>query len=364
MNRIKDYYEILGVTKEASQEEIKKTYRELAKKYHPDKNPGKDAEKRFKEAKEAYEVLSDPQRRSKYDQFRDMGAQGFTGFNPFEEAMGGAGQAQASGFHFEDIGDLGDILGSLFGGRRNPFDAGMAEAPQKGENIQLKLDIPFEVAARGGKSNIRINKECMCEDCSGSGVAPGSRKMSCNQCNGTGKVQSQQGRFAFSRVCPRCLGRGVLVQTPCRRCGGNGSYTQPRTFTVNIPGGIESGQKIRLSGEGKPGSTPGTAGDLLIEVQVQPHPEFTRDGLNIISETTINLREALLGTSVPILTMKGQVQLKIPAGIQPESMLRVREHGVELGARTGDHLVRVHVQLPKNLTPRQKELLEEFAKAG
>ena len=364
MRGMKDYYEILGVTKEASDAQIKTSYREMAKKFHPDKNPGnQEAERKFKEATEAYQILSDPQKKTQYDQFRQMGGQG--GFNPFEA---GAGRGGPQGFRFEDMGDLGDLFSSFFtGGRPGPAGAGGDEAPQapeQGEDIEIKLEIPFEVAAKGDKRDIHMEKECLCDTCHGSGVAPGSKKSSCSQCRGSGKVQVQQGMFAFSRTCPRCFGRGSIVQTPCKECKGSGSQKRPRTFTVTIPTGIENGKKIRLSGEGRPGE-PGVApGDLYIEIVVNPHPSFVRDGNDIISECTINLKEALLGCTVPVETLHDKVELKIPAGIQPNSLLRIRGHGIHLGNHPGDQLVRVKVKLPKQLTPRQRELLDEFAKLG
>lgn len=366
MRGMKDYYEILGVSKDASDAQIKSSYRELAKKYHPDKNPGnKEAEQKFKEIKEAHEVLCDPQKRAQYDQIREYGGRGFAGFNSFENGTGAAGRGPFAGgnFRFEDLGDLGSLFSSFFsgGGGRSPF-GGDSEMPENemGEDIHIKLNVPFEVAAKGGKSNIRMEKESLCENCHGSGISPGSKKMGCSQCGGRGKVQVAQGLFSFSRPCPRCLGRGTLVQTPCQKCQGSGSQRRPRTFAVNIPAGIESGQKIKIAGEGKPGSPGNRPGNLYIEVVVEQHTQFVRDGLNTISEHTVNLKDALLGCSTSVRTLHGEVTLKIPAGVQPEAMLRVREHGIHQGGRKGDHLVRIHVRLPRSLNAKQAELVRQL----
>jgi molecular chaperone DnaJ len=365
---MKDYYEILGVSKDASDAQIKKSYRDLAKKYHPDKNPvnKEEAERKFKEITGAYEVLSNAQKRAQYDQIREYGGRGFAGFNPFE-GSGAAGRGPFAGgnVRFEDL-DISSLFSSFFsGGGRSPFggESDMSEN-EVGEDIHIKLNVPFEVAAKGGKSNIRLSKESVCEDCRGSGISPGSPKMACTQCNGRGKVQVAQGLFSFSRPCPRCLGRGTLVQSPCQKCQGSGGYKRPRTFTVAIPAGVESGQKIKLAGEGKPGSNGGAPGNLYIEVVVEQHTQFARDGINTVSECSISLKDALLGVSVPVPTLYGDVTLKIPAGVQPEAMLRIREYGIQQGSRKGDHLVRVHVRLPHSLNAKQKELVEQLAQAG
>lgn len=381
MANMKDYYEILGIGKEANADDVRKAYRDLAKKYHPDRNPGNaDAEKRFKEINESYEVLGNPPKRKQYDQMRDMGGRGFAGFNPFEGFGGldfsdfvgksnsaGPGASQSGTVNFEDLGDLGDLFSSVFSGT-GPFTssskstAGATPQTEKGEDVYIKLDVPFEVAAKGGKSNIRLQKTCTCEDCKGTGAKPGTQSQ-CRQCGGTGKIQSRQGAFAVSRPCPGCLGRGYVVQTPCGRCQGNGTYKRPRTLSVNIPAGIQSGQKIKLSGEGKPGSG-GPSGDLYIEVCIQEHSDFQREGNNLISEHIINLRDALLGTKILVKTLTGEVELTVPPGVQPGSILRIPGHGIQAGAHQGDHLARLQVRLPSKLNSRQKELVEELARLG
>lgn len=356
---MKDYYEILGVDKEAPDNEIKKVYRRLAKQYHPDKNPNnQDAEKKFKEISEAYEILSDPKKRRKYDRIREYGSQGFFG----GENLGQEGQGA---FHAHDIGDLNDLINSLFAGA-NQFRGASGEQrqPQQGEDIYTKLDIPFEIAAKGGKSNIRLNKETQCEVCKGTGARPKTGTKTCKRCNGTGKVQEQQGAFAFSRTCSSCLGRGSIIKAPCARCQGTGSYKRLRSITVNIPAGIDDGQKIKLSGEGRPGINGGVPGNLYIEVCIQAHPHFKREGINIISEHSVNLKEALLGTKIAVRTLHGRVEVKIPAGVQPGATLRVKGHGIDLHGRKGDYLVRIQVKLPTKLNLRQKKLLEEFAELG
>jgi molecular chaperone DnaJ len=268
MRNIKDYYEVLGVSKDASEQEIKNVYHNLAKKYHPDKNPGnKDAEKRFREINEAYEVLSDSQKRKQYDQIRSGGFSGF----PFEGFTGAPGGARG-GFKFEALSDL---LNSLFTGGLRGFEDTRETMPERGEDQHISLEIPFEVAVKGGKSNITLNKETYCETCNGSGVRPGSGRKKCSACRGTGKVQQQKGAFAFSRPCPKCLGAGAIIQEPCRSCNGKGSYLKKRTLSIAIPVGIQSGQKIKLSGEGHLGNQGGPPGDLYIEVFVKDHSLFT-----------------------------------------------------------------------------------------
>ncbi len=361
MRSIKDYYEILGINKESSESQIKTAYRDLAKKYHPDKNPGnKEAEKKFKEITEAYEVLSNTQKRKQYDQFREGGFRGFGPGNPFN-----AGNMGGTSFDFENM-DLSELFNSFFSGESvfGSSERGRREKPEKGEDRHIKLDIPFEVAAKGGKSTITLNKDVSCSTCSGTGVTMGGQRKRCSYCNGTGQVQNQKGTFSFQRSCPRCFGQGVLIDSPCQVCHGSGFCKAKRKLTVHIPSGIETGEKIKVSGEGHLGSNGGGAGDLYIEVTVLADSPFSRDGINIISEYTIDLKEAMLGSKAIIRTLQGEVDLKIPAGIQPGRMLRIPGHGISQGRRKGDHLVKIQVHIPEKLTRKQKELLEEFSSLG
>lgn len=369
MRSIKDYYEILGVNKEATEAQIKTAYRDLAKKYHPDKNPGnKEAEKKFKEITEAYEVLSNRQKRSQYDQIRDGSFAGTSAGNPFEGFSGVGGQQP---FGFENL-DINDLLNSFFTGGgftpESPFTnakgAHERVRPQKGEDIYIKLDVPFVVAAKGGKSNISLNKDVLCATCQGTGISAGGKKKRCSYCNGTGQINEQKGSFTFNRTCPRCVGQGHIIDTPCSVCHGNGFHKTTRKLSVSIPSGLENGQKIKLSGEGRPGLHGGKAGDLYIEVTVLPDRNYTRDGIDIIAEHSIDLKEAILGTKATIPTLHGEVELKIPAGIQPGTMLPIKDHGITQGKRKGDHLVKIQVHIPQKITRKQKELLEEFAALG
>ena len=360
---LKDYYEILGVSKDASLAEIKKAYHLLAKKYHPDKNPGnRDSEKRFKEISEAHEVLSNPQKRAKYEQLRQGVGQGFSGFN-----FGGGGHAHGFQANFEGI-NLDDLINSFFTGSAGASTfggGGQTQASyQKGEDRHISLEVPFDIAAKGGKSNIGINQQIKCTACHGSGAEPGTQKPMCNYCQGTGKTQDQQGAFAFTRNCPRCLGSGYLVQTPCSSCNGNGIINKRRQLMITIPSGIQDGQKIKLSGEGYPGRNGGDNGDLYIKISVKYDPNFSRDDIDIVSEVTIDLRQALLGDQINVKTLYGEVSVKIPAGTQPGTTLRIKDHGIERGRRKGHHLVRVNVRLPTKLNSKQKKLLEEFASHG
>ncbi|NUM36040.1 MAG: molecular chaperone DnaJ [Candidatus Brocadiae bacterium] len=362
MRAIKDYYEVLGINKESSEAQIKTAYRDLAKKYHPDKNPGnKEAEKKFKEITEAYEVLSNEQKRKQYDQFRDGGFRGFGAGNPFDGgSMGG------SAFGFENM-DLSELFNSFFSGGESMFGSTTREPRSravKGEDMYVKLDVPFDVAAKGGKSTITLNKDSSCDSCNGSGIKAGGQKKRCSYCDGTGQIQNQKGTFSFQRNCPRCMGQGVLIDSPCSVCHGNGFCKTKRKLSVSIPSGIESGQKIKLSGEGHLGSNGGSSGDLYIEVNVLSDSPFTRDGINILSEYTIDLKEAMLGSKAIIHTLQGDVELKIPAGIQPGTVLRIPEQGIAQGKRKGDHLVKIQVHIPGKLTRKQKELLEEFSSLG
>ncbi len=356
----KDYYKTLGISPNASQEKIHKAFRRLAKKYHPDRNKGSEtAEERFKEITEAHTVLGDEKKREQYNQLKEAGMRG--GSWRFEDMFGqgapGGGSARGGG-GFSEMGGVGDLFSRIFGGA-----GGAAEfnSRQRGRDIHSQISVPFELAARGGTVKVRVPKQKPCGRCSGSGAAPGSQAETCPQCGGRGAVSSTQGGFSVSRPCPQCFGRGKILQQPCAACRGSGRREELVAVDVKIPGGIEDGQKLRLAAMGEPGSGGAPAGDLLLEVQVQSHPAFRREGLNIISSVTIGLPEAALGTTVDVQTMDGVVAVKVPPGTQPSQKLRLKGRGLSgPDTHTGDHLVEVNVLIPRKLTKRQKELLEEF----
>jgi molecular chaperone DnaJ len=354
----RDYYEVLGLQKGASDDEIKKAYRRIAKECHPDLHPDdKAAEARFKEANEAYAVLSDPDKKAKYDQF------GFAGVDPSYGA--GAG----GGFN-GDFSDLGDIFGDIFGGFG--FGGGSSRTqqrngPQRGESLRVRVTISFEEAAFGCKKDVTITRVDQCPDCKGSGCASGTTAEVCPDCRGSGTVRTQQrtafGVFQSTSGCPKCGGSGKIIHSPCPTCHGNGSIRIQKTLSVSIPAGIDNGETISLRGQGNAGKNGGPAGDLLITVQVRPSPVFQRDGSNIYITTTLSFVQAALGTEIQVPTLDGDVALTIPEGTQTGSMFRLRGKGVASlrGGMRGDQFVTVNLETPKNLNARQKELLQEFA---
>lgn len=365
----KDYYQILGVPESASADEIKKAYRRLAKKNHPDANPNDPtAADRFKEVGEAYAVLSDPEKRKQYDQMRKFGPLGGMGGFGF----GGRGQPGARPgpgtedvrFNFEDIGDLGglgDIFSSIFdrGRRRGPRERGRAA---RGRDVEYVVEIPLETAARGGKITITVPVTDDCATCGGSGNAPGSRPKTCPECGGKGTIQFGQGGFAVSRPCPACLGRGQVPTVPCSVCQGTGQVTEQRQILLNVPAGVDNGSKLRLSGQGERGEAGVAAGDLLVTFKIQPHRFFRRDGLDLHCTVPINLAQATLGSKIRVRTVDGKkVALRIPAGTQSGTRFRVAGQGVEKGGRRGDLFVQVKIEVPERLTPEQEGLLRDFA---
>ena len=366
----KDYYKVLGVSEKASQDEIKKAYRRLAKKYHPDSNPGdSQAAERFKEANEAHEVLSDPKKRKQYDDMRHFAHAGFGGgfqqgfnindlFGQFAQPGGRAGRT----YSFEDvggIGNLGDIFSTIFdrGGRFRQQRYG----PQQGEDLYAEAEVPFDVAVKGGKTVITVSKNDTCDRCNGSGAEPGAKVTKCPECGGAGTISVSQGAFAVSRPCPRCYGRGEIVSEPCSRCGGTGQTAGTKRLSVTIPRGIESGGKIRLRGQGQPGTAGGPSGDLIIKVLVTPHRFLKRRGSNIYSDVKINLAQAVLGTKLRIRTLNDRrALLRIPPGTQPGTMFRLKGLGLDKDGQKGDHLVTVTVEIPQNLTPEEQQLFQNF----
>ena len=353
----RDYYEVLGIQKGASEEEIKKAYKKLARKYHPDMNPGdKEAEEKFKEVNEANEVLSDPEKKARYDQF------GFAGVDP-NYGAGAGGGAYGGGF---DFGDLGDIFGSFFGGgfggqRRNP------NAPQRGESIRASVSISFTEAAFGCEKSVTIERSEQCPTCKGSGCAPGTTPEICPDCHGSGTVQTRRqtpmGVFASNGPCRKCGGTGRLIHQPCSDCRGSGAVRKRRTIKVNIPAGIDHGQTISLRGQGGAGKNGGPAGDLLITVMVQPHEIFRRDGVDVFCEAPITFTQAVLGAELEIPTIDGKVKYSIPEGTQTGTVFRLKGKGVPVlnGRGRGDQYVTVVIETPRSLNKEQKEALRRFS---
>ncbi|MDZ7266798.1 MAG: molecular chaperone DnaJ [candidate division KSB1 bacterium] len=371
----KDFYRILGVSEDASVEEIKKSYRNLAKKYHPDRNKGdRHAEERFKEINEAYDVLSDPEKRKKYDQLRKFGAGQFAGQGvPWEElfrqfggaARGSGTRFSGSDFDFSGTGfdfGFGDWFSSFFD--QGDFIRRSRGGPRTGADIQAEVTIPFETAVAGGQVQVTVPQETVCSHCNGSAAEPGTRIEVCSYCQGRGTVSQGRGGFAISRPCPRCLGRGKIITKPCQVCGGTGSRTTSRTIAVQIPAGIEDGATLRLAGQGNAGLAGGAAGDLLLTVHVEEDRFFKRKGANVHVEIPLNMVQAILGTTLRIRTPQGRkVLLRIPAGTDSGRTFRLRGMGIKSARAAGDMFVTVKVETPKNLTAAQRELIQQFARA-
>jgi len=370
----KDFYAVLGVSASASQDEIKKKYRKLASKHHPDKNPNDPkAAERFKEISEAYQVLGDEDKRKQYDQMRRLGAfGGFGGARPGGPRGGGGapgprgdgGTGFSGGFRFEEVdlgglGGLGDIFGSMFGGNRR------TKEPERGQDVEVNLEVPFRTAVSGGKVNIELEVNEECPVCKGSGGAPGSRMQSCPECGGRGTISFGQGGFAVQRPCPQCLGRGQIPTEPCGNCSGSGEVRARRKIAVTVPEGTDSGTKIRLKGQGGHGSRSGPPGDLLINFTVQPDRFYKRDGLDLIAKVPINIAQATLGSKVSVKTIDGKkVSIRIPAGTPSGKRFRVRGQGVKKGDERGDLIVEVEIVVPEKLTEEQEKMMKEFAEAG
>jgi len=351
----RDYYEILGVERTATDVEIKSSYRRLAMKFHPDRNPGDDlAEEKFKEAAEAYAILADPQKRGLYDRYGHAGvgaaAGGSAGFDPSV---------------FAEFGDFADILGNMFGfgdlfgggGRRRG-------GPQRGADLRYDLEISFEESARGAETAIQIPRQESCDTCGGSGSARGSSASMCPQCKGQGQIRSQQGFFTVARTCPQCRGAGKIITRPCETCRGAGRVTKERKLTVKIPAGISTGQQLRLQGEGESGTAGGPAGHLYVVVHVHEHEFFRRDGNNLFCEIPVNFTTVTLGGEVQVPTLDGDETVKIPEGTQTGTTLRLKSKGMPdvSGRARGDLFATVQVQTPKKLSREQRKLIEDLAK--
>jgi molecular chaperone DnaJ len=374
----KDYYKILGVSETATSDEIKKAYRKLAKKYHPDANPDdKQAAEKFKQINEANEILSNPSKRKQYDDMKRFAGAGFSGFRGaggtgggpqgfnindlFSQfgARGAPGGRGGATYTTDDFGGLGDIFSNIFdrGGRFRQQRYG----PQKGQDLYAEVEVPFETAAKGGRTVISVAKSENCGRCGGTGAEPGSRVDKCPTCGGSGMVSQAQGGFAVSRPCPQCLGRGEIVSQPCTVCAGSGQVQRTRRLSVKIPPGTEDGGMIRLRGQGEAGTAGGPPGDLIIKVRVRGDRFFKRKGLNVYCDVKINLTQAVLGTRIKVRTLNDKrVVLKIPAGTQPGTTFKLKGLGVKKDGRQGDQFVTVNVAIPTDLTSEEKALFEKL----
>ena len=360
----KDYYESLGLKKDASETEIKKAFRQQAKKFHPDVNPGNSrAEARFKEINEAYEVLSDSEKKARYDQF------GHAGVDPnFGGGAGGPFGGGFGGFGGMDF-DLGDIFGSIFGGGAGTSSRNR-NAPRKGERVRAGLTISFEEAAFGCEKDINIQRVEKCDDCNGTGCKKGTTAEKCNDCNGRGVVTTQQrtpfGVMQSTADCPKCSGRGKIIHQPCEKCKGLGMVRRNRTIKVKIPGGIDNGQTISIHGQGSAGVNGGEAGDLFVTVTIRRHDIFERDGTSVLLNLQISFVQAALGAELEVQTLDGKVKYTVPAGTQTGTVFRLKNKGIQnlRGSGRGDQYITVNVVVPSSLNNEQKELLRQFAEAG
>ena len=351
----KDYYQVLGVAKNATQAEIKKAYRKLAQQHHPDANQGnKDAEERFKEISAAYDVIGDPEKRKQYDEVRDMAASG-VGAGGF----GGFGGAGDGGVRFEDVGftDIGDLFGGLFGGggRR-----GRPARPARGADLETDVTVSFEEAMNGTTVPVKIQGPAPCETCHGTGAAPGTSPVTCPQCQGVGQISVNQGPFQMSQTCPRCNGAGRVVEQACPTCRGTGSVRRTRSFQVKIPGGVLDGARIKLAGRGEPGPAGAPAGDLYVRVHVRPHRFFGRRGADLTIDLPVSFAEAALGGNVQVPTLNGPVTMKVPAGTPSGKTFRLKGKGAPKKGGRGDLLVTAEVEVPSKLSKRERELLQEL----
>jgi molecular chaperone DnaJ len=357
MATVKDLYETLGVAKGASQEEIKKAYRKLARQHHPDNNPGDaSAEERFKEVQTAYDVLSDPEKRKQYDRFGSAngrpGAGGPGGFTFTTE-----------GFDFGDLGDLGDIFSGLFGGRGR---GGQQQRGQRGRDVEVEVNLSFEDSLRGVETKIPVELETACRECGGSGAKPGTAPKLCPECQGRGVKAESQGLFALSQPCPRCRGNGTVIEDPCPRCRGTGRERRTKRYTVKIPAGVKDGSRIRLRGKGEAGWGGAEAGDLFVVTRVAPSKLYSRRGDDLVVDVPVTYPEVALGATVEVPTPDGPVSLKVKPGTVDGTLLRVKGKGAPKlkGSGRGDLLARMKLTVPKKLTKREREAIEALQKAS
>jgi molecular chaperone DnaJ len=370
---MKDFYQILGVPESADDIVIKKSYRNLAKKYHPDANPGnKQAENKFKEISEAYDVLSDKQKRSQYDQVRRYGASGFEGFSGRRAQPGAGAGGSQGGFNFDDLssmfgeqggfGSFADIFSSIFGEGAGVFGGRQANRPMAGEDLYSEITVPFSTAAKGGAVNVRVSMTERCPVCQGSGAKPGSKPRACPECQGRGVISYMQGSFSVSRPCPKCLGRGQIIAEPCLNCRGTGSVRQPHEIAVKIPSGIESGKNIRLKGLGNPGANGGPSGDLYLRVNINKNEFFWREGYNIHCRVPITILQAAHGAKIRVRTIADKkVEVKIPPATKAGTRLRLRGLGLALDGQKGDQIVEIDIKKPEKITDEERKLYEELA---
>jgi len=347
----KDYYQILGVSEDATQDAVKKSYRKLAKQYHPDANPDSpNSAERFKEISEAYTVLSDPEKRKQYDRMRR-----FTPFDDFTTAA--PGQDRGRGFSMDDLGGIGDLFSSIF-----DFGRGRKRQTARGNDIEFSVEVPFTTAARGGQITVNVPVREECATCDGSGARPGTTTTRCPECNGTGRRSMGQGDFAISRPCPACFGHGEIATDPCPSCGGVGQVTSERRVNLKVPAGAENGSRVRMSGMGERGPGGGPPGDLIIKFEVSKDKFFRRRGLDIYCSVPINIAQATLGSKLRVRTVAGKrVVLRIPPGTSSGTKFRLPKMGVEKDGRIGDQFVEVKIVVPEKLNERGRELLRELA---